>query len=154
MGAHERGARKAGASAGQRPSAGDLSLINESRIEELRQFASTQFDFTKLVRLCEEINTAYSERCYFATAMLTRGLLDHVPPLFGKNTFSEVANNYSGGGKSFREAMHHLENGARKVANAHLHMPIRKSETLPVAQQVNCSSQLDFLLAEIIRIKP
>ncbi len=86
--------------------------------------------------------------------MLTRGLLDHVPPLFGKNTFSEVANNYSGGGKSFREAMHHLENGARKVANAHLHMPIRKSETLPVAQQVNCSSQLDFLLAEIIRIKP
>jgi hypothetical protein len=66
-------------------------------------------------------------------------------------SFSEVANNY-GGGKSFRETMHHLENAARKVADAHLHMPIRKSETLPVAQQVNFAVQLDVLLSEIVRI--
>jgi hypothetical protein len=38
------------------------------------------------------------------------------------------------------------------VADAHLHMPIRKSETLPTAQQINCSLQLDMLLAEIVRI--
>jgi hypothetical protein len=31
-------------------------------------------------------------------------------------------------------------------------MPIRKSETLPVAQQVNCAQQLDVLLSEIIQI--
>ncbi|MGB7592975.1 MAG: hypothetical protein WBO19_17210 [Terriglobia bacterium] len=31
-------------------------------------------------------------------------------------------------------------------------MPIRKSETLPTAQQVNFASQLDVLLAEIVRI--
>lgn len=47
--------------------------------------------------------------------MLTRGLLDHVPPLFGRSSFAEVANNYSGGGRSFKETMHHLENSARKV---------------------------------------
>src|ERR1700719_3033227 len=62
-------------------------------------------------------------KTYFATAMLTRGLLDHVPPLFGTNTFSQVANNYGGGGRSFKDTMHHLENAARKVADAHLHMP-------------------------------
>jgi hypothetical protein len=60
----------------------------------------------------------------------------------------------AGGGRSFKDAMHHLENAARKVANAHLHTPIRKSETLPNAQQVNCSQQLDVLLAEIMRIAP
>jgi hypothetical protein len=38
--------------------------------------------------------------------------------------------------------MLHLENAARKVADAHLHMPIRGSETLPTAQQVNCGQQL------------
>jgi hypothetical protein len=86
--------------------------------------------------LCEEINTVYKSECYFSTAMLTRGLLDHVPPIFGKATFIEVANNYGGGGKSFKETMQHLENAARKVADAHLHMPIRESETLPTAQQV------------------
>ncbi len=67
-------------------------------------------------------------------------------------TFSEVANNYGGGGKSFRETMRHLENASRKVADAHLHIPIRKSEALPTAQQVNCAQQLDVLLSEIVRI--
>jgi hypothetical protein len=32
-----------------------------------------------------------------------------VPPIFGKTRFIEVANNYSGGGKTFRETMHDLE---------------------------------------------
>jgi hypothetical protein len=129
-----------------------LTLIANSRLDELRKLAPPDFDLRKLVRLCEEINTTYSSGCYFATAMLTRGLLDHVPPLFGKNTFSEVANNYSGGGKSFKETIHHLENAARNIADAHLHMSIRKSETLPSAQQVNFAPQLDVLLSEIIRI--
>jgi hypothetical protein len=113
---------------------------------------SPDFDFRKLVRISEEINKAYSEGCYFATAMLTRGLLDHVPPVFGMRTFNEVANNYAGGGKSIKETMLHLESAARKTADAHLHMSIRKSETLPTAQQVNCGRQLDGLLSEIVRI--
>lgn len=130
----------------------EISLIADSRLAELRKLSSPQFDFKKLIRLCEEINTVYREGCHFATAMLMRGLLDHVPPLFGKTTFSEVANNYSGGGKSFKEHMHHLESAARKVADGHLHMPIRKSETLPVEQEVNFASELNALLSEIIRI--
>jgi len=132
--------------------ANGMTVIADSRLTELRALTPTEFDFKKVIRLCEEINTAYSVGCYFATAMLTRGLLDHVPPVFGFKTFSEVANNYAGGGKSFKETMQHLENGARKVADAHLHMPIRKSETLPTAQQVNCGQQLDMLLSEIVRI--
>jgi hypothetical protein len=129
-----------------------LPVIADSRLDELRILASAEFDFDKLIRLCEEINSVYGQKCYFATAMLIRGVLDHVPPIFGFKSFSEVANNYGGGGKSFKETMHHLENAARKVADAHLHMPIRKSETLPTAQQVNCAQQLDVLLAEIVRI--
>lgn len=136
----------------QKPPAAALGLISETRLDELRGLPAGKFDFGKLIRLCEEINKAYSEGCYFATAMLTRGVLDHVSPAFGVKTFSEVANNYAGGGKSFKETMHHLENAARKVADAHLHMPIRKSETLPTAQQVNCGQQLDMLLSEIVRI--
>ena len=129
-----------------------LTLIADSRLDELRNLTSASFDLRKLVRLCEELNIAFGQECYLATAMLTRGLLDHVPPLFGHASFKEVANNYGGGGKSFKETMHHLENAARKIADAHLHMPIRNSETLPTAQQVSCGQQLDALLAEIVRI--
>src|SRR5258708_32196473 len=84
-----------------------LTVIADSRLDELRALSSAQFDFKKLIRLCQEINTAYSEGCYFATAMLTRGLLDHVPPIFSKASFSEVANTYSGGGGVLTEKIHH-----------------------------------------------
>jgi hypothetical protein len=131
---------------------GGLPLLADSRIDELRNLSSPDFDFRKLIRLCEELNTAYNNGCYFGTAMLTRGLLDHVPPIFQKSSFAEVTNNYSGGGRSFKDTMHHLENAARKVADGLLHMPIRKSETLPTAQQVCFAPQLDVLLGEIIRI--
>jgi len=125
-------------------------LIAESRIGELRALASPDFDFTKLIRLCEELTIAAREECHFATAMLTRGLLDHVPPVFGKSTFSEVANNY--GGRSFKELMQPLDGMARKVADWHLHGQIRKRETLPTAQQVQFAASLDMLLSEIVRI--
>jgi hypothetical protein len=128
------------------------SFIAESRIDELRKLSSRDFDFRKLVRLCEELNSSYGNGNYYATAMLTRGILDHVPPLFGYPAFAQVANNYSGGGKSFKETMQHLEGAARKIGDGHLHMPIRKSETLPTPQQVYCGAQLDVLLAEIVRI--
>jgi hypothetical protein len=131
---------------------GYMTLISESRLVELRALKSPDFDLRKLIRLCEELNTAFQEECYFATAMLTRGLLDHVPPMFGFGTFSEVANNYAGGGKSFKGTMQHLQNASRNVADGHLHQQIRKSETLPTAQQVNFAASLDVLLSEIVRV--
>ena len=105
-----------------------------------------------VIRLCEELNSSYDNGNLYATAMLTRGVLDHVPPVFGHTTFSQVANNYGGGGRSFKETMQHLEGAARKITDGHLHMPIRKSETLPTPQQVYCGPQLDVLLSEIVRI--
>lgn len=130
----------------------DSAHIADNRLEELRALKSADFDFTKLIRLCEEINWAYANGSYFSVAMLTRAILDHVPPLFQVRSFSEVANNYAGGGRSFKETMQHLENAARKIGDSHLHIQIRNKEVLPVAQQVNCAQQLDMLLAEIVRL--
>jgi hypothetical protein len=136
--------------AGPLPTSG-FTLISEHRIVELRNCTPVQLSFNKLIRLCEELNTAYSHGCYFAVIMLTRSLLDHVPPVFGKGKFSEVANNY-GGGKSFTENMQRLEAEARKIADGHLHTPMRATETLPAAQQVNFGPQLDVLPSEVVRI--
>jgi hypothetical protein len=129
---------------------GELALIAGGRLAELRGLVSSDFDFKKLIRLCEELNTAYHEKCCFATAMLTRALLDHVPPIFAKKNFEEVASSY--GGRSFKGTTQHLQNASRNVADGYLHQQIRKSETLPTPQQVNCGQQLDALLEEIIRM--
>jgi hypothetical protein len=135
-----------------RAAAGKWVLIGESRLDELRALNSPDFDFRKLIRLCEELNLASREDCHFATGMLTRALVDHVPPVFRVKSFTEVANNYVGGSKSFRETMLHLDTAAKKIADGLLHTQIRKSETLPNAQQVSFAAPLDLLLSEIIRI--
>jgi hypothetical protein len=131
---------------------GDFTLIAESRLEELRALNSPQFDFKKLIRLCEELNVVSREECYFAAGMLTRALLDHVPPVFEVKTFDQLAN-YSGGGRSFKETMLHLDTGAKKIADGFLHTRIRDKETLPTPQQVNFGPALDVLLGEIVRIR-
>ncbi|MCK4947821.1 MAG: hypothetical protein KAS46_05570 [Candidatus Aureabacteria bacterium] len=127
------------------------SYVDPSRLEQLKKIKSNSFDLVRLIRMCEELNTVYQHRCYMAVVMLVRGILDHVPPIFSTKTFGEIANNYSGS-KSFKDAMHHLENFSRKVADSYLHEQIRKKESLPTATQVNFSPQIDLLLAEIVRL--
>jgi len=127
------------------------AIVDPSRINDLKECSSERFDFSRLVRLCEELNLAYATESYLAVSMLTRSVLDHVPPIFGSKSFLEVSNNY-GGTKSFKESMKHLEGSSRKISDHHLHTQIRKSEVLPTAKQVDFSQDLDLLLSEIIRI--
>lgn len=127
------------------------AFVDPARVEELRNIKSKTFDFTKLIRLCEELNICFATECYLATAMVTRSVLDHVPPVFDCKSFQEVANNYSGS-KSFRESIQHLDKSSRKIADQHLHGQVRQSEVLPTAKQVDFSQDLDVLLAEVVRL--
>ncbi len=127
-----------------------FGYVSATRIQELKSIKSKRVDLTKLIRLCEELNTAHANELNLATAMLLRAILDHVPPIFSKASFKEVASGYSG--KSFKDTMQHLENGARKIADSHLHLQVRKKEVLPTSLQVNFSQYLDVLLAEVIAI--
>jgi hypothetical protein len=125
--------------------------ISQSRLNELRALHPANFDLRRLIRLCEEIDISFRNECWFAVAALTRALMDHVPPIFHRKTFEEIANNY-GGTKSFKGSMQHLQESSRKIADAHLHTLIRTKEDLPTATQVNFGPDLDVLLSEIVRI--
>ena len=127
------------------------AFIDPNRVEELKALHSTKFDFSKLIRLCEELNAAFASGSYFAVAILGRALVDHVPSIFGQRTFGEVANNYAGA-KSFKGSMQTLDRSLRNIADQHLHSPIRSSETLPNARQVDFGNDLDVLLSEIVRL--
>jgi len=125
-------------------------FVDHARLEELRGLPRKTFDLSRLIRLCEELNVAYRNACHHSVALLTRSILDHVPPIFDLRAFAEVASNY--GSRSFKETMDHLQNSARKIADGHLHTPIRRTESLPNATQVNFARDLDVLLGEIARI--
>lgn len=124
--------------------------IDPTRIKQLSEIENEHFDFSKLIALCQEINDAYSSDNFHSILMLVRAILDHVPPIFDKNSFNEVANNY--GTRSFKDAMKHLNESSRKIADSYLHQHIRKSESIPTETQVNYSQDVDFLLGEIVRI--
>ena len=128
------------------------SYVSGVRVNNLNCCDNSDYDLAKLIAISEELNQCWSSQCYHAVAALNRALIDHVPPLLGYQTFREVANNYPGS-KSFKQCMDRLENAARKIADQHLHTPIRNSEALPSGTQVNFSNEIDVLLAEIVRIK-
>ncbi|WP_415060520.1 hypothetical protein [Flavobacterium sp.] len=126
-------------------------FISVDRIISLREINNENFDFQKLIRLLEEINHNYSFENFLSVAILSRAVIDHIPPIFSCKTFNEVANNY--GNTSFKKNMQHLNNSMRSMADSYLHVPIRRKESLPNENQINFSREIDFLLAEIIRIQ-
>lgn len=126
-----------------------LSLI---RITELKGASHADHDFTRLICLCEELNDNATRNNPLAVIMLTRAILDHVPPVFGFDTFAMVASNYAGGGSSFKKSMERLENHARKVADRFLHSKIRNKETRPTMNEVNFAQELETMLSELCRV--
>jgi hypothetical protein len=127
-------------------------FIDESRIEELKSITNPNFDLKRLIRLCEEINISVKNDCFFATGALSRAIMDHIPPIFNHANFTQVASNYGAAGTSFTKSMKNLESSMRHISDSLLHRQIKQSESLPNLTQVNCSQDLDVLLAEICRI--
>jgi len=130
--------------------AGDY--VHQERIAQLRAINNASFDLTRLIQMCNELNSNHQSANVISIAMLCRAIIDHVPPLFGGKTFSDVVSQYAGGGRSFRESMEHLQTSSRKIGDQNLHAQIRKSEVLPTITQVDFSNDLDVLLGEIVRI--
>jgi hypothetical protein len=123
-------------------------LVAPSLIDELGKVNNTSFDATKLTGYCKETNSSFSHGNIVACLLLMRTVLNHVPPVFGYRTFSEVTAN---AGKSLRENLQHLETGLRKLADLYAHQQIRKSEQYPTKSQVEpFRAQFELLLHEVL----
>ncbi|MEJ8310933.1 hypothetical protein [Agrobacterium larrymoorei] len=126
--------------------------VDPTRISALEALQGRQWDFSRLIELCREINVAAANNCHMSTAMLLRTIVNHVPPVLGFRSFAEVVSNYGGPqNRSFKTNMMRLQHSLRSIADAHLHSAIRASEDLPTSVQVDFSADLDVLLGEIIR---
>lgn len=123
-----------------------------SRLDELRAISSFRFDCTRIIAMCEELNECAARDNPLAVILLTRTILNHVPPAFEFETFAQVAANYRGGGSSFKKAAERLENHSRKVADRLAHMPIRDKEVAPTMSEVNFAAEIEAILAEFSRI--
>ncbi len=125
--------------------------VNPKRIKELKELKSKKIDFSRLIAILKEINICSKNNLKFAIPPLVRSVIDQVPPIFGKQNFSEISGNY--GTRSFRESMKILDDASRKIADSYLHTHIRISESsLPNETQIDFKNSLDVLLQEIVNI--
>jgi hypothetical protein len=126
----------------------DVQIIKS--LEALNRNSS--YDLTKLIYLCKELNLACVNKCYYAAIMLIRAIIDHIPPVFGKQSFGEVANNY-GGEKSFQDNMKSLDKFSRNIADLYIHKQIKKkTQSSPSFNQIDFRAPIDLLLQEVINI--
>lgn len=129
--------------------AGRKPYVAPSRIAAIKE-ARGKYDLRRLAELCRELNVATAGDCHMATAMLVRAILDHVPPVFGFQTFAEVSSQIAG--RTYKASFQRLQGSLRLIADLHLHNPVREREALPTATQVDFAADLDVLLGEVIRV--
>ena len=130
------------------PTQSGPDYVDPDRIAELKVIEHSSFDLAKLIRLCEELNVNQAAGNTYSVIMLVRAILDHIPPVFAAKDFAQVASQI--GGKSKKSILDRLERVSRELANVHLHQQIRNKEPLPNPTQMNFSSELDFMLCEVI----
>lgn len=122
--------------------------INPERIDKIKNINSNKFNFQKLIELCEEINKCYSLELNYALLSLQRALIDHIHPIYGKESFKDYWNSLKYSEKKLYEK---LDIGLKKIADIALHQEIRKKriETPPL-DQIDFRPQIDKLLGDII----
>ena len=129
------------------------NFIGLDYLEQLEEIQNPNFDLRGLIEMCKEINHGYDRGDYLAVIALIRTIMNHVPPIFGHQTFEQVVANYGGNGnKSFKGQMEHLLKGAKNLADEHLHKVIGPSVKVLNEESVNYGPLVNSLIGEIIRI--
>jgi hypothetical protein len=116
------------------------------RISSLKQ---QQFNISKLVQFAKELNENYQRGNYLSCALLIRAIINHIPPIFGKQTFGQVVAHSS---KSVKAILRHLEEGARDIGDLHSHEIVDKFSAPPTKNQIDpYKPNIDILFREIER---
>ncbi|MFH1233821.1 MAG: hypothetical protein V1649_04210 [Patescibacteria group bacterium] len=127
------------------------NFVNSQRIKDLKGVASKKYDLSRLIKMCQEINGNFLQKNYISVIIIVRTIMNHVAPIFGLHSFSEIAHNYKCE-KSLKSSLLNLENSSRTIADGYLHIPARNKESLPTSTQVNFSQDMDLLLGEVVRL--
>ena len=123
--------------------------VDAGTIARLGTLTPASYDYSRLIQMCRELNTNWENDCYISVIYLARAIIDHIPPVFDKTSFTEVANSMP---KSKKASLLHLQESCRNIADSALHQHIRKREAAIPARQVDFSQDLAVLLEEVIAV--
>ena len=123
-------------------------FLNLEVLCELKAIKNPRLDISKLIKLCEELNDAYARANYISSALLIRTVLNHVPPVFGTTSFSDVVGQ---SGRSVKAILKRLNDEARAIADLHTHILMREKENLPSKNQIEpYKAAFEVLVQEVV----
>jgi hypothetical protein len=129
---------------------GRTAYVDKNTLLRLNKIESYNFDLSRLIALCNELDDNYSLENYHSCGMLLRAILDHIPPIFNKKGFEDVCAQH--GGRSFKDIVRPLNETARKIGDDYLHTQVSKKVLAITKTQVSFQANLDTLLNEIAAI--
>ena len=136
------------------PSWGDQAstskdFVDSGLVARVASLSGQSFNLAKLTRFTVELNENYSRGNYLSCALLIRAIINHVPPLFGHRTFSQVV---AGAGRSVKAILRQLEEGARDIDDLHTHEIVDGYSSPPTKNQIEpYKPPLEVLYQEIER---
>jgi len=126
----------------------NAAFLDFDTLNELKVLDNDEFDTSKLVRMCEELNDSFGRSNYISSILLLRAIINHIPPIFGHETFSQVVAN---SGRSVKSILNRLQEDARPIADLHSHILIRKKDSCPTKNQIEpYKGSFEVLMQEII----
>lgn len=129
---------------------GRAAYIDKNTLLRISRIKNKNFDLSRLILFCNELDDNYSLKNYHSCAMLLRAILDHIPPIFQKKDFASVCAQH--GGKSFKNIMRPLNETAKKIGDDYLHTQISNKVLVVTKTQISFQANLDVLLNEIASI--
>jgi len=128
--------------------ASNAAFLNTEVLIQLKAVQGARLDLTKLVKMCEELNDAYARGNFISSALLLRAIMNHVPPVFGATTLSEVV---AHAGRSVKAILARLNEEARPIADLHTHFLMRRAEHLPTKNQLEpYKAGFEVLMQEVL----
>lgn len=124
------------------------AFLSTDVLLKLKAIERSTLDHSRLVRMCEELNDAYARSNHISAVLLLRAIINHVPPVFGATTFSEVV---AQSGRSVKNILSRLNDDARPIADLHTHILMRGNEHLPTKNQIEpYKASFEVLIQEIM----
>lgn len=119
-------------------------------ITELENIKHHEFDQTRLVKYCKEINDNFERENFSSVIFLCRAVLDHCPPIFGYPNFESLCIQLPRK-NSLKHIANHLNDSLKRIADHHIHKQIGAKEVLPLMNEIeNFKSDMNFLIARIV----
>ncbi len=127
---------------------GETGLYIKEEIIDLISKKENGFDYSKLKVLIDELNKSHLNHDVYSSLSLIRTIQNHIPPLFGFNTFEEVASNYSWGTTDKKYVQILLE--SRNISDDTLHRRISNKKDLADMGDIPAKICLNTLLQEAL----